>query len=266
MFSTLIKATVFSALSVPVITGCVCLTESVILRSRISSKGRKPVPYGDNLYGRHFSGTSLRVVMMGDSTAVGYGASSSIDTPGVLLANQLANVYRRPVRLLTVAQVGARSQDLKTQLPAVLAFKPHLVLIFIGANDIIHFVSPSTATAALTKVVTILTASSVKVVVGTCPDVSKVPDMAPPLRQLLGCYSFWLASSQRKAVRSSGGVAVSLKEIMHNFSTDRNFFSFDAYHPSSQGYQAAVVSILPYVLSLLPTPPSRAQLVKFSYE
>src|ERR687897_3113370 len=57
---------------------------------------------GDGLYGR-YPGHPITFAMIGDSSAAGYGTAAPDETPGVLLACGLAELAKRPVRLIDVS-------------------------------------------------------------------------------------------------------------------------------------------------------------------
>src|SRR4051812_17475856 len=78
---------------------------------------------------------ALRLVLLGDSSALGVGVDRVVGTVGGRLAELLvADGYR--VELSSVAVVGSRSADLATQVArALLGPRPDVALILVGAND-----------------------------------------------------------------------------------------------------------------------------------
>src|SRR5690606_25385615 len=106
----------------------------------------------------------------GDSSAVGLGVERSDQTPGAVLARNLARIAGRPVQLCCYAVVGALSADLRGQVDKALEVQPDLALIMIGGNDVTHRVWPSVAVRHLAEAVRTLRGTGCDVVVGTCPD------------------------------------------------------------------------------------------------
>src|SRR5690606_3557420 len=62
----------------------------------------------------------LTLLMLGDSSAAGLGVHAPVEVPGAQLALGLSAVADRPVRLHSVAVVGARSEHLDDQVSAGL--------------------------------------------------------------------------------------------------------------------------------------------------
>jgi lysophospholipase L1-like esterase len=207
------------------------------------------LPPGDHVT----RGTSLRLAFVGDSGAAGLGADRAGSTPGGLIAADLAAASGRRVLLTNVAVVGARSADLAAQVDRVLAVRPHVAVIMIGANDVTHLVRPQHSVALLADAVRRLRAAGTQVVVGTCPDLGTVKPLAPPLRQVARRMSRELAAAQGIAVVDAGGRAVPLAEILgESFdSHPEDFFSADRFHPSALGYAACARALLPEVLAVL---------------
>ena len=80
----------------------------------------------------------LHLMIFGDSTATGYGATTAEEVPGVLLARGLADISGKRIRLSTKAIVGATSKGLSGQIDAMFVAgpPPDAAVIMIGANDI----------------------------------------------------------------------------------------------------------------------------------
>ena len=88
----------------------------------------------------------LRLVLLGDSSALGVGVDRLEDTIGGQLANLLAEgPTGRRVHLSSVGVSGSRSTDLATQVArALLGERPDVALILIGANDATGLRGPPT--------------------------------------------------------------------------------------------------------------------------
>jgi lysophospholipase L1-like esterase len=190
--------------------------------------------------------------MIGDSSAAGYGTESPDETPGVMLASGLAELARRPVRLVDVAKTGAKSTDLAAQVDAALQAGPHVAVILIGVNDVKAKMPPSTSVRQLSIAVRRLRAAHCEVVVGTCPDLGVVRSIMPPLRQVARSWSHRLAAAQTIAVVEAGGRTVSLGSLLGEvFRTDPTMWGRDNFHPSATGYVAASAALLPSVAAAM---------------
>jgi lysophospholipase L1-like esterase len=205
-----------------------------------------PTP-GDGLFGR-YPGHPITFAILGDSSAAGYGTESPEETPGVLLASGLAELAKRPVRLIDVAKTGAKSTDLAAQVDAALQAGPQVAVILIGVNDVKEQMPPSTSVRLLSAAVRRLRAAHCEVVVGTCPDLGVVRPIMPPLRQVARAWSRRLAAAQTIAVVEAGGRTVSLGSLLADvFRTNPTMWGRDNFHPSATGYAAASAALLPSV-------------------
>lgn len=210
-------------------------------------------PYADGLYGPRQAGTSIRFVMLGDSSAAGLGAESPLDSVGAKLAQGLVDASESPVRYINMATVGARSGDLVEQVDRALLVKPHAVAIMIGANDVTHLVPHKRACEALHEAVGRLIDSGAEVVVGTCPNMGSIQPFLEPLRSVAKVSSAQLAKQQAIAVVEAGGRAVSLGSLLGPlFTSDpQAMFAADRFHPSSAGYAKVAEVLLPSLLDSL---------------
>ncbi len=193
---------------------------------------------------------SLRLVLLGDSTALGVGVERVTETVGGQLATLLADAPgSRRVELSSVAVSGSRSSDLATQVArALVGTRPDVAVVLVGGNDAIHFGRPSEAAEHLAAAVRRLRAVGVAVVVGTTPDLGAARAFPPPLRQLVGWQGRRLARAQSAAVKSAGGVPVDLAEQTGAvFRADAGTYCHDGYHPSADGYRVWAHALLPAV-------------------
>ena len=219
------------------------------------------LPQGDGVYrpdgrraagrfARSSSARPLSLVMLGDSTAVGYGTRTPDELPGVILARGVAAAIGRDVELHSHGLSGAGSADLPRQLAAARADEPDAVVILIGGNDIRDMVPPGRSAARLRDAVAHLTARDVPVVVGTCPDFGVLTPIPQPLRSMLSTWSRRLAALQERETVAAGGVAVALGRLVSPQFIDRpDLFAADHFHPSAQGYRRAMDVLLPALVA-----------------
>lgn len=192
----------------------------------------------------------IRLVLLGDSTALGVGVDRMSDTVGGQLAALLAGgPGGRRVELSNVAVAGSLSADLGTQVArALVGVRPDIAVILVGGNDTTRFVRSSDAVEHLAAAVRRLRGAGVSVVVGTCPDLVAARAFAVPLRQLIGWRGRRLARAQAIAVRAADGVPVDLVEQTGAlFRADPGTFCHDGYHPSADGYRVWAHALLPAV-------------------
>jgi lysophospholipase L1-like esterase len=197
----------------------------------------------------------LRVVLLGDSSALGVGVDQVDDTIGGQLARLLsegggpAGAGERQVHLSSVAVAGSRCTDLATQVArALLGEHPDVAVILIGANDATGLRRPGESAAYLGAAVRRLRGARVEVVVGTCPDLGAVRALAQPLRQVAGWLGRRTARAQARAVLDAGGAVVDLAaETGPVFRADAGTLCHDGYHPSADGYRVWAHALLPAV-------------------
>lgn len=125
-----------------------------------------------------------RVLVVGDSTAVGIGAESPTETlvgrivaqfPAVLVENH--------------ARMGARAADLARQFGLAEAQRYDAVLIAIGGNDILRGTSRKAFRTALDAALAHACALSGTVILVNCPNIGAAPLFPWPLSALLSWRS-----------------------------------------------------------------------------
>ena len=196
---------------------------------------------------------ALRLVLLGDSAAIGVGVERLAETVGGQLARLLAEgthqTGERHVLLSSVGVAGSRTADLATQVArALLGDRPDVAVVLIGAHDATSLRSPDEAAELLGQAVRRLRDSGVRVVVGTCPDLGALRALAPPLRQVVGLLGRRMARAQARAVQAAGGAVVDLaEETGAVFRADAGTFCYDGFHPSADGYRVWAHALYPAV-------------------
>jgi lysophospholipase L1-like esterase len=226
--------------------------EAKIARMRIG-RADEAVPDPSGIYASRLGGTPIRLAVLGDSAAAGYGATGPNQTFGAYLAAGLAELAETPVLLTAVAKVGTQTSQLDAQIAQALAFRPTVCVLIVGANDVTHKVLPGRSVEHLRQVVEILRTADIEVIVGTCPDLGTIRPIAPPLRQVARRWSRRLAAGQAIAVVEAGGRAVSLGTILGPEFAARpsDMFGPDRFHPSPYGYRSCAAAMLPTVAAAI---------------
>ncbi|MBO0826801.1 MAG: SGNH/GDSL hydrolase family protein [Streptosporangiales bacterium] len=221
-------------------------------RAKVGSPGE--APRTDGVYGSG-RGTPLRLLVLGDSLAVGLGVHDPRQTFAGAVATRLARERGRPVRLVNAAKIGAESAHLPEQLERGLAAnpRPDLTLVVVGANDLTHGRHWSESLRELSGTIHRLRDAGSQVVVGTCPDLGTVQPIAPPLRQLAARLSTSYAAHQREAAVEAGAHVVPLGERLGpSFAKDPGrYFGPDRFHPSADGYRLGAEAVMPAVRAAL---------------
>nr|WP_211318868.1 SGNH/GDSL hydrolase family protein [Nocardioides silvaticus] len=227
------------------------------LARRIIGEAKDMPPECSGWYGRGRPGPAIRIALLGDSSAAGYGVDRVEETPGALLASGVSRHADRRVYLKGLCVVGARSSDLKEQVDRALLIEPDVAVILIGGNDVVGTVLPRQSVRYLSEAVRRLRKAGAEVVVGTCPDLGTVQPIAPPLRQVARTWSRRIAAAQTIATLEEGGRTVSLGSILGpDFAAaPAVLFGPDQFHPSAEGYRALANVLLPSVLAALDQAP-----------
>lgn len=198
---------------------------------------------------------SLRLVVLGDSTAAGQGAPFERGIAAAA-ARELAGEERR-VLWNVLAVSGATWGDVeRKQLPGAARLRPDVVLVSAGANDVTHATSGGSVRGSVAAVVGALRRANPRVVVLVTgvPDMGSTPRFPQPLRWLAGAR----ARSLDAAVREEGarlGVPVIpiLQRTGPAFRADRGLFSADRFHPNARGY-AVWSAVISASLAAAPSP------------
>jgi lysophospholipase L1-like esterase len=230
--------------------------ETKLARRRIPQAESAPPVSHDTTWaaaGVSLSRPPIRIAILGDSTAAGYGVHRDRDTPAAQLAISISAAARRPVHVTNVAVVGAESRQLPAQLDELgESHHPELAVIMVGANDVTHRIKPAESVRYLEDAVNWLRALGAEVLVATCPDLGTIRPLAQPLRYVARRLSRNLAAAQTIAVVGAGGRTVSLGDLLGPlFASHRDMFSDDQFHPSAAGYAAAAEALLPSALDAL---------------
>jgi lysophospholipase L1-like esterase len=235
----------------------VLTVEAKVARKMIGNADHVP-PDSTGWYGLGRPGGPLRLAMLGDSSAAGYGVESVVETPGAQIASGLVEATDSRVYLESFCFVGAQTSALDRQIDGALRKGPHVAVIMIGANDVTHRVRPSESVRLLEEGVRRLREAGVEVVVGTCPDLGTVEPIAPPLRQVARAWSRRLAAAQTIAVVEAGGRTVSLSSILgpEFEGSPALLFGPDQFHPSAAGYASMASVMLPSVLAAVGATPT----------
>ena len=190
---------------------------------------------------------TLRLALLGDSLAFGTGASRPDDALAPRLAAALS-AAGLPAQARAVAVPGARSADLHAQVDRIASWRPDLVVVVVGANDLTHQVPADAAGADLGRAVRDLRAAGARVLVVPAPDLSVLARVPPALRGLVRAASALLRTTQARATAEAGGEVVDLgQRLSEAFAADPSLFSGDGFHPSSAGYALVARALLPAV-------------------
>lgn len=173
------------------------------------------------------------MLVLGDSTAVGVGANAPEDTVAARAA-----AYLKATNVENYAVSGAVVQDLPEQI--ALAKSPHydLILIQIGANNIIRFDNATTTSEKLGAIIDTLPEAD-KIILISAGDVGGAPMWPPPLRPIYTKLNVAYHAAFGKMGSEHGVRYVNLGEDPSKqliLEQPEVYLAADTFHPSTEGY------------------------------
>lgn len=176
---------------------------------------------------------ALRLLIVGDSTGVGTGASA----PQTTLAGLLAQAYPR-LRIDNRARDGATFADVAGQLDAVTA-RYDLVLVHAGGNDVIRLRKLETLRADIDRVLVLARARADRVVVMPAGNVGNAPFFFAPVSWLMTSRARSMHGFVRESAARHQAVYVNLFKDRADdpFAQRPELNAADGLHPSDAGYR-----------------------------
>jgi lysophospholipase L1-like esterase len=177
----------------------------------------------------------VHLVVIGDSTSVGIGATSAEWTYPWLLSSHLAGSFY--VKLDVIGRAGARMLDAAVEFaPRAVELRPDVVVVGIGANDVTHATSLTRFAGYLRTVITTLEAAGGEVLVALGPRFD-APALPRPLRYIAKARARSINRAIRRVAGSNGVEVLDLPGgIGRAFAMDRGLYCVDGFHPSDRGY------------------------------
>jgi lysophospholipase L1-like esterase len=176
-----------------------------------------------------------RVLVIGDSTGVGTGASNAADS----VAGRIARDYPG-TEIVNRAQDGAKVEDVFQQLKDFRHGEFDLVLLQVGGNDIIRFTDLDRLNDAISELLRLAGDKGGNVIFMSTGNVGLAPVFFPPAN--------WIYTRRTRKVREIFMVVSRREKIEYidlfkekdedPFSRDAAiFYASDMLHPGSEGYR-----------------------------
>ena len=175
----------------------------------------------------------IRILAFGDSLTAGYGLAEQ-DTLPTRLADAL-NKMGRPVIMINGGVSGDTTADGVSRLDWALADQPQIMILALGANDMLRGLDPKTTRANLDTIIRRTKAAGVEIVLAGM--------LAPP--NLGAEYK-----SAYDAVYSDLAKAHNLlfmPFLLQDVAQDSVLNQADGIHPNGDGVAIIVRNLLPYV-------------------
>ncbi|MCA9389667.1 MAG: SGNH/GDSL hydrolase family protein [Candidatus Magasanikbacteria bacterium] len=183
---------------------------------------------------RELNLTTERILIIGDSTAYGTGASSPENSLAGLLGKRYPNAA-----IINEGVNGMRIHELKEALEELDDESFRLIQIHIGGNDIVHGTDPAEYKNDLTAVLQKANTMSSHVILVTCGNVGTAP--------LLPYLSRWYFEKRTREIRDisievTKQFHVDYVDLFHEKDEDpfaqepKKYYAKDLFHPSNDGY------------------------------
>lgn len=176
----------------------------------------------------------VSILVVGDSTAVGVGSTAGESVPGYLAA------YLGATHVENYAVSGALTSDLAAQRAMAMRTQYDVILIQIGANDIIRFVDIDDALKRIAATVSSLKDQSKDIYVITAGDIGASILFPWFIRPIYHARTLEYHKKAEGAIAQAGGIYVNLYELPQKdvFILDPDhYFAKDGLHPSAAGYK-----------------------------
>ena len=175
---------------------------------------------------------ALRLLVVGDSTGVGTGASA----PQASLVGLIAAAHPR-LWIENRSRDGARFADVATQLGGAERFD--VVLVLAGGNDVIRLTGETRLRQEIEAVAAGASRLGGAVVMMPPGNVGNAPFFFPPLSWWMTARSQTLHDAVREVAMRHGAVYVNLYQSREDdpFAQRRDLNAADGLHPSDAGYR-----------------------------
>lgn len=187
----------------------------------------------EGVAGVGLAGEPFRLMLLGESTVAGVGASCLDFALAGRLALALSDRLQRPVAWRAVGENGITAGEACERLLPLVAEQDYdLVALVFGVNDTTHFSSSQRWLTSLGQLIEHFRGRGARVVCTAVPPLQHFTALPWLLRQLLGWRAMLLDRqlSALALVQGAGYCGVSLE-------MQPQFLAIDGYHPSALGYQ-----------------------------
>ncbi|MNF60969.1 hypothetical protein D3C84_425960 [compost metagenome] len=211
---------------------------------------------GQGLAGAGFAGEPLRLLLIGESTVAGVGASCLEFALAGQLAGALAARLGQPVAWRACGENGITAGGaLERLLPLVAEDPADLVLLVFGVNDTTHFSSSRRWRESLEGLARHFTGRGVRVALAGVPPLQHFSALPWLLRQLLGWRAQLLDRQLHELAEREGlGCCATRLEMR------AGFLALDGYHPSTLGYRVWGESLADWFVDVTSAPREAAVL------
>ena len=175
----------------------------------------------------------IRILAFGDSLTAGYGLAEQ-DTLPTRLADAL-NKMGRPVTMINGGVSGDTTADGVSRLDWALADKPQIMILALGANDMLRGLDPKTTRANLDTIIRRTKAAGVEIVLA---GMLAPPNLGAEYKSAYDAIYSDLAKTHN---------LLFMPFLLQDVAQDSVLNQADGIHPNGDGVAIIVRNLLPYV-------------------
>jgi lysophospholipase L1-like esterase len=176
-------------------------------------------------------GEPLSLAVVGESTAVGVGASRQDEALAFCLARALARTRRFSVDVQVVGRTGAAIAQVRRELVSSIASPVDAVVVILGVNDTLELTRGRTWTSHLRALITELRPRARDVVFSGVPPLGQLASLPQPMRSALGARSAYLDALLARTCANEG-----VRHVPITLPRRSELIAHDGFHPSALGY------------------------------
>jgi lysophospholipase L1-like esterase len=189
---------------------------------------------------RKSKGHSPNLLVIGESTAAGVGASSPNATFSYYIFNQLEQKYD----VYNLGKNGLKAENLKKLLvhgQPDIPLEIHTAVILIGANDCFKFTPPGKFNKHIKEFVLLLSIvkGTEKIIIPPIPFVHQFPSLPKLIRFFLGWHRKILTKELENLAKKIPEMEFENIKIKYPI----EFYAEDGIHPSDLGYEKLALEI-----------------------
>jgi acyl-CoA thioesterase-1 len=183
------------------------------------------------------AGAPLSYVVMGDSTAVGVGGTYE---KGIAMSTTRHLAKDHQVTMTNLAISGARVADIEYgQLERAISLRPDIVLLAIGANDVVHLTPPDSVERGMNTIIDKIRDAhpSVKIVITGAPQMGSIPRFPLAMRFFAEYRTAQINTVMARVAQDKNVVFARIADRTGDiFKAHPEFFAIDKFHPTTEGY------------------------------
>ncbi|MBP9827857.1 SGNH/GDSL hydrolase family protein [Patescibacteria group bacterium] len=188
-------------------------------------------------FSRPLPQATLKILVLGDSTGVGVGASSPEFSPAGLTAKRYPDAH-----IVNASVSGARMRDAVKQLSEIKETDFDLVMIHIGGNDAIRFTNNDEFAKDFAELMAQAKEKGDYVLVTSTGDIGTVPLFPFGSRWIFALRGYKIREIMKAEVARHDSATVRYTDLLRERALDpfaldpTHLYAEDKFHPSDAGY------------------------------